>query len=114
MLPSDSPFANEADLKELPHRLDGSFTWLAKTPRHNEWAIGERSASKLSSQLESVIASAKRHGITLPNEFVTFIGNPVLHEHLRSVTACYLDVAESVLPFANGYLIRAGPAHEEC
>jgi hypothetical protein len=68
MLPSDSPFTNEADLKELPHTLDGSFAWLTKTPRHREWAIGERSASKLPAQLKSVIASARRHGITLPGE----------------------------------------------
>ncbi len=106
MLPTDSPFTNKAELKELPHTFDGSFNWLTKTPRHSEWAIGERSASELPSQLESVIASAKEHGITLPNEFVRFIGNPALHDHLRSVTACYLDVAESVLPFGNGFLIR--------
>lgn len=106
MLPSDSPFTKAADLKELPHTPDGSFTWLTKTPRHNEWTIGERSASKLSSQLKSAIASARHHGLTLPKVFVTFIGTPSLHAHLRSVTACYLDVAESVLPFANGFLIR--------
>src|SRR5262245_644456 len=106
MLPSESPFTNEADLKELPHALDGSFAWLTNTPRHSEWAIGERSASKLPAQLKSVIASARRHAITLPEEFVTFIDTPTLHAHLRSVTACYLDVAESVLPFANGFLVR--------
>ena len=106
MLPSDSPFTNLAKLKELPFTLDGSFAWLSKTPRHSEWAIGERSTKKLPSQLTSVIASAKRHGITLPKEFVTFIGTQALHVHIRSVTACFLDVAESVLPFANGYLIR--------
>lgn len=106
MLPNESPFTNEADLKELPHTLDGSFGWLTKTPRHSEWAIGERSASKLPAQLKSVLASARRHGITLPKEFAKFIRTPALHAHLRSVTACYLDVAESLLPFANGFLVR--------
>ena len=66
MLPSESPFTNEADLKELPHTLDGSFAWLKKTSTHSEWAIGERSANKLPKQLKSVIKSAKSHGINLP------------------------------------------------
>src|SRR5436853_106811 len=98
MLPSESPFTNETDLKELPHTLDGSFTWLTQTPRHSEWSIGERSAKKLPTQLKSVIASANGHGITLPKEFVNFVRTPTLHPHLRSVTACYLDVAETLLP----------------
>ena len=93
MLPSDSPFTNLADLKELPHRLDGSFAWLTRTPVQSEWTIGERSASKLPLQLKSVIASARKHGLSLPKEFVAFIATPALHTHLRSVTACYLDVA---------------------
>src|SRR5262245_35780188 len=106
MVPSDSPFTNVADLKELPFAIDGSLAWLSKTPRHAEWAIGDRSAAKLPTQLASVTASAARQGVTLPREFVAFIGNPGLHAHLRSVTACYLDVADRVLPFAGGYLVR--------
>ena len=106
MLPGDSPFTNDADLKELPHSFDGSFAWLAATPRHIEDVIDKRSADKLPSQLDSALASAARHGVTLPPEFVTFIRTPELHGHLRSVTACYLDVAEALLPFANGYLLR--------
>lgn len=106
MQPRESPFTKQTDLKELPYSLDGSFAWLTKTPQHREWAIGERSASKLPAQIRSAIASARRHGITLPEEFVTFIRTPALHAHLRSVTACYLDVAESLLPFANGFLVR--------
>ncbi len=106
MLPEDSPFTNVAELKELPYAVDGSLAWLAKTPRHSQWAIGDRSAAKLSSQLASVIACATSHGVTLPKQLVAFIGTPALHAHVRSVTACYLDVAEKVLPFANGYLIR--------
>lgn len=106
MLPANSPFTNEADIKELPHTLDGTFAWLKNTPTHDEWAIGDRSAEKLPLQLESAIASANEHGITLPAEFITFIRTPALHKHLRSTTACYLDVAESLLPFADGFLIR--------
>ncbi|MHB1561203.1 MAG: hypothetical protein ACYC61_27460 [Isosphaeraceae bacterium] len=106
MLPSDSPFTNVAELKELPHAINGSFAWLSDAPRHAEWAIGDRSAAKLPTQLASVTTSAARHGVTLPGEFVAFIGNPDLHARLRSVTACYLDVADRVLPFADGYLVR--------
>lgn len=106
MLPSDSPFTNVVELKELPYAIDGSFAWLSKAPRHSEWAIGDRSAAKLPTQLASVTASAEQQGVTLPREFVAFIGNPDLHARLRSVTACYLDVADRVLPFAGGYLVR--------
>jgi hypothetical protein len=106
MLPSQSPFTSASQLRELPFTVDGSLAWLASTPQHTEWAIGERCADKLPSQLVTVRASAKTHGVTLPKEFVNFIGTPALHTHIRSVTACFLDVAESVLPFANGYLIR--------
>jgi len=98
MLPGDSPFTNEAEIKDLPHTLDGSLTWLTKTPIHREWTIGERQARELPSQLLSVKASAQEHGISLPGEFVRFIGTPELHAHLRSVAGCYLDVAHSVLP----------------
>lgn len=106
MLPSESPFTNVVELKELPHEIDGSFAWLSKAPRQSEWAIGDRSAAELPTQLASVTVSAARHGVTLPREFVAFIGNPDLHARLRSVTACYLDVADTVLPFAGGYLVR--------
>lgn len=106
MLPDASPFTNVAELKELPYTVDGSLAWLIKTPRHRQWAIGDRSSAKLPSQLASLVASASSRGVTLPKEFVAFIGSPALHVHVRSVTACYLDVAETLLPFANGYLIR--------
>lgn len=106
MLPDNSPFTNVPELKELPYEIDGSLAWLAKTPRQVDWAIGDRSADKLPSQLASITASAAQHGVTLPNEFVTFIGTPALHAHLRSTTACFLDVAETVLSFAGGYLVR--------
>ncbi|MHC5538810.1 hypothetical protein ACYOEI_11360 [Singulisphaera rosea] len=106
MRPNESPFTNEVDLKELPHTLDGSFAWLTQTPRHSQWAIGDRGARKLPAQLKSVIASASGYGTTLPEEFVAFVRTPALHAHLRSVTACYLDVAEALLPFAGGFLTR--------
>lgn len=106
MLPNDSPFTNVVKLKELPSAIDGSFAWLSKAPRHSEWAIGERSAAKLPRQLASLMASAEQQGVTLPGEFVVFIRDPDLHARLRSVTACYLDVAERLLPFAGGYLVR--------
>jgi hypothetical protein len=114
MRPSKSPFTNSADLKKLPHVLDGSFAWLRKTPRHREWTIGERSARELPGQLKSVIASARAHGIRLPDEFVGFVRKPALHAHLRSVTACYLDVANSVLSFRRGFLVRFLRDQQDC
>ena len=106
MLPAESPFTNPADLKELPHDMDGTFRWLTDTPAHTEDVIGKRSGDQLPGQLESAVASAQSNNVTLPAEFIAFIQNPELHDHLRSVSACYLDVAESVLPFAGGHLLR--------
>jgi hypothetical protein len=114
MQPADSPFSNETHIKELPHVLDGTFAWLTETPTHDEWAIGDRRGSDLPAQLDSAIASAKNHGLTLPAEFVTFIRMPEWHKHLRSVTACYLNLAESLLPFANGFLLRFLHDQQEC
>lgn len=106
MQASNSPFSNAVDLKELPHKLDGAFSWLTATPPPDESAIGERCESELPSQLNSAITSAKQHGVKLPVEFVTFVGNPAIHNRIRSTSACYLSVADSLLPFADGYLIR--------
>ena len=106
MQPSDSPFTNDADLKELPHSIDGTFAWVNDLPTHAEWAIGDERATELPDQLESALASAKENNVSLPTEFVAFIRNPDWHKRLRSATGCYLDVAESLLPFADGYLLR--------
>lgn len=114
MLPHDTPFTNEADINELPHVLDGSFTWLTRTPTHAVWAIGDECADVLPHQLASVMASAEEYGLTLPDEFVTFIRTPALHRHLRSATACYLNIAGSVLPFAEGFLIRFLSDQQDC
>ena len=114
MQPADSPFSNEADIKELPHLLDGTFAWLAETPTHDEWAIGDERADDLPAQLDAAIASATDRGLTLPPEFVTFIRTPEWHKHLRSVTACYLNLAETVLPFANGFLLRFLHDQQDC
>ena len=106
MQPSDSPFSNETDIKELPHLFDGTFAWLTETPTHDEWAIGDERADDLPVQLDAAIASAERNSLTLPPEFVRFIRTPAWHKHLRSVTACYLNLAETVLPFEKGFLLR--------
>ena len=114
MEPSASPFTNSCDIKELPHKLDGSFRWLTATPTHDEWAIGDRRAEEIPGQLDSVITSATEHGIQLPPEFVSFVGTPSLHKHVRSTTACYLNLAETLLPFAGGYLMRFLHDQQEC
>lgn len=114
MQPEDSPFTNEPDIKELPHQIDGTFAWLIGTPTHEEWAIGDRCGDDLPTQLDSAIASAENHHLTLPSEFVTFMRTPEWHMHLRSVTACYLNLAESLLPFANGFLLRFLHDQQEC
>ncbi len=114
MQPTDSPFTNETDLKELPHSIEGTFAWLPQTPTHAEWAIGDDRADELPRQLTSAIASADDFHVRLPPEFITFIRTPDWHKHLRSVSACYLNLAESLLPFADGYLLRFLHDQQNC
>mgnify|MGYP001816285710 CR=1 FL=1 len=102
----DSPFTKSLPAKETPYEPDGSFGWLAATPTHEEWAIGDENAAELPAQLDTVIASANGYGITLPDEFVAFIRNIQLHKHLRSANGDFLDVAPSVLQALDGYLVR--------
>ena len=102
----ETPFTKSLPAKETPYQPDGKFAWLAKTPTHDEWAIGDENANELPSQLASAITSADELGIALPGEFTDFIRNTGLHKHLRSANGDYLDVARSVLPALDGYLVR--------
>ena len=106
MQPDQTPFSNAVEINELPHHLDCSFDWLGDTPLHAEWAIGDRSGELLDGQLKSAIKSASVHAIQLPTEFVEFLRNPLLHKHVRSASGCYLDVANTVIPLDDGYLLR--------
>ncbi len=114
MQPFDSPFSNKAEIKELPHKFDGQFKWLIQTPTHSEDIIGEEGIDDLSIQLDSAIVSLAEYGFDLPPEFVIFIRTSEWHTHLRSVTSCYLDLANSVLPFENGFLFRFLRDQQDC
>ena len=107
-------FSNAVPPKDVPYPPDGSFNWLRSTAAHDEWAIGDRAGSDLPSQLESITASAEVNGLTLALNFTRFMADPTLHKHLRSANGDYLRLAESVLPFADGYLIRFLSDQQEC
>ena len=106
MSPFESPFSYDTCLGELPFSTDGTFAWLIETNSHAEWTIGERCRSLLCSQLNSLILSSAKLRFELPPEFANFIRTTEWHNHLRSVSGCYLNVAESALPFEKGFLIR--------
>tara|TARA_R110000850_G_scaffold22210_8_gene64913 strand:- start:9946 stop:10545 length:600 start_codon:yes stop_codon:yes gene_type:complete len=110
----ETPFSTASPPKDVPYTPDGSFNWLRSTATHDEWAIGDRAGSNLPSQLEALTASAEANGLTLPAIFTSFMADPTLHKHLRSANGDYLRLAESVLPFANGYLIRFLSDQQEC
>ena len=101
-----SPFTEAVPQDEVPYPPDGSFNWLRATPTHDEWAIGDENVDELPSQLESLLESAADASFTLPKIFTSFMADSSLHKHLRSANGDYLCLAESVLPFADGYLIR--------
>lgn len=103
---NESPFTNAVPEKELPHSPDGAFQWLRGTPTHDEWAIGDERADEIPSQLDLATAAAKRRDVSLPTTFTMFMADATLHKHLRSANGDYLDLAESLLPFSGGYLLR--------
>lgn len=109
-----SPFAAAAPTKPLPYAPDGRFDWLRTTPSHDEWAIGDKRLKELPVQLRSLVKSAKKHGVVLPDVFVAFFKDASLHKHLRSANGDYLRLAQSVLPFANGFLARFLSDQQEC
>lgn len=106
MQPQDSPFARRGKLKQLPFEFDGTFSWLKAVPLCKEWAIGTARADSLGTQLKSLKVAVKKAGLKLPSEFLKFIRLPSLHNRVRSTTACYLDISESLFPFKNGFLVR--------
>jgi len=106
MQPTDSPFTDIAQFAELPYETDGTFSWVADTPTHNEDTIGRDYEKELPDQLKTVITSANQHKVSLPLEFDRFIRTKEWHKHVRSHDACYLNLARSVLPFAGGFLLR--------
>ncbi len=114
MEPADSPFSNPADIKELPQGLDGSFTWLTQTPLPVGETIGDRHGEALATQLQGAIAAATAQGIQLPTEFVTFMGTPAWHRHLRSAMACYLNLGQGLLPLADGFLLKFLQDQQDC
>ena len=109
-----SPFENAIPKKDVPFIPDGEFGWLRSTTVHAEWAIGDRQHAELPAQLDSLIASAKRHTVALPREFMSFFNDQSLHKHLRSANGDYLRLADKLLPFDDGYLARFLSDQKEC
>jgi hypothetical protein len=94
---------------------DGSFSWLRSAPTSPHGLdFGERleaehsPRSSLLERLDRISVEAKKLGLTVPKELVTFLLHPELHERVPSCTACYLDVPTKLVELEGqpGRLLR--------
>jgi hypothetical protein len=88
--------------------LDESLFWLREqaivpvslaenpaSPHPTRAATGE--------ELEALVADVQ---LRLPGSFAMFVGQPELRTRVRSCTACYLDLAESIVSAPEGWLVH--------
>jgi hypothetical protein len=94
---------------------DGAFEWLRAAPESphgldfGDDAGDERpSLGSVPERLDRILGEAKKLGLTVPRELVTFILHPELHRRVPSCTACYLDVPTNLVTLEgrSGRLLR--------
>jgi hypothetical protein len=95
-------------LPPIERELDEALGWL----REQE-IVPESLSANLASpgptreatadELMTLIADARLH---VPSSFATFVSDPELRERVRSCTACYLDLADFVVPAQRGSLLH--------
>ncbi len=82
------------DLDSLPPvgaALDGSMAWLLETPTHNpSLTRGPDDPAERDADADGLRAVVS--GRPLPGAFRRFIEDPEPRRHIRSATACYLDL----------------------
>ena len=106
MKPQDTPFTSFRDQHSLPFDLDGTFGWLTEQPVQADDLIAQCAAVELSNQLSVAEKSAASSGVSLPLEFTNFLKSSEKQKYVRSATGCYLDLAQTLLPLFDGYLLR--------
>jgi hypothetical protein len=92
-----SLFAYE-DLPPIDAPTDETFQWLRLEPKHEQWSLAingyPNAPNPDLSQLPDLIAQAH---VRLPPAFVNFMQIASLHEHIRSCTACFLELNDYVV-----------------
>lgn len=103
------PPLNEADLR-------GTFSWLYETPEIPKSTCGSDGEAELLEQLKDVQRQSESLGITLPPEFLSFIGDPNLLRRVGSMTGSYWRLPDFIArcPDAPGFLIMFRSEGQDC
>ncbi|GEM_PF-2830614 len=105
-----------ARLPRLPfEELRGDFHWLAGAPSHKS-NIGEEKPGENQDALAALKSSVTQSGIGLPGPLVRFMETPALHQKIRSVTDCFLDLCPALVPspIGDGWLLRFLADSQSC
>lgn len=106
-------------LPPLEEAFTGTFAWLSPlderiypmpntnypSPTDEQRAIAERT---ILARLAQITQDAHQHELDLPTPFLTFMRSAELRQRIPSVTDCYYDLSERLVPCPerDGYIVR--------
>jgi hypothetical protein len=99
-IPSDDALRDLAWLAPLHADLDQQMALYRSDAEHR---------ARMATNLTHIIKQAQEVGVTLPPEFVRFMGDPALQDRFPSCTACEFDLPTQIVPALgnpNGFVIR--------
>jgi hypothetical protein len=96
------------DLDAMPpieRVLDGSLDWLTATSAYEASTLAENEGTAATPATPDGLAVIVP-GLPLPASFERFIRDPAPRRHVRSATACFLDLGEFAVSFRDGVLLH--------
>jgi hypothetical protein len=100
--PSETYWPVELDaMPAVPTGLMGDLDWLVSAPRHGHSL--ERSANDYPARdADAAGLAVVAPDLALPATFRRFVVDPEPRRHMRSATACYLDLADFAVRLTDG------------
>lgn len=98
----------DVSLPPIERELDEQLAWLRAQPAVPEsLAVAPASPDPIRPADGSGLAAlVEGWALQLPPEFSAFVGDPEPRRRVRSCTACYLDLADVVVPAPGGALVH--------
>jgi hypothetical protein len=88
------------DLPPIERNLDAGFNWLLTEPPADDWAILNPAEFGSFEKKKSEVFGTQQLRFSSP--FAAFIASPAPANRIRSITGCYLDVADHVVQATDG------------
>jgi hypothetical protein len=95
-----SPIPLDA-MPPLGRALDGTLDWLLNAPAHDP-SLQRGPDDPAERDADAAGLQAIAPALLLPRVFRTFIEDPEPRRHIRSATACYLDLAQFTVAVSDG------------